>query len=152
MLLHECPQDSFISAINFLHLPTEEAHVHSQRDEAVIAAAGGARECSDLIFSRSLPTPLVFLTERHNLQPLQSWGLLSSDSWIQSLNERAETSSLHPQNRLMSSTRKASDNPLDCGVTGLDPQLATCCLFTVCSSSSPGQLYLRMHFPHLKCK
>lgn len=72
MSLHECPQDSYISAINFLHLPMEEAPVHGQRDEAVIAAAGGGRECPDLIFTRSLPTPLVFLTERHNLQPLQS--------------------------------------------------------------------------------
>lgn len=152
MPLHECLQDSFISAINFLHLPTEEAHVHTRRDEAVIAVAGGARECPDSVFTSSLTTPSVFLIEHHNIQPPQSWGLLSSDSCIQSLCERAETSSLHLQNGLVSSTGKAAGNPLDSGVTGLDPQLATCCLLTVCSSFSPGQPHLRMYFSHLKCK
>ena len=72
MSLHECPQDSFISAINFLHLPTEEAHVHTQRDEAMITVAGGAQQCPDSIFARSLTTPSVFVIERHSVQPLQS--------------------------------------------------------------------------------
>lgn len=151
MSLQECPQDSFISAINFLHLPTEEAHVHTQRDEAMIAAAGGAQDCPDSIFTRSL-TPSIFVMKRHKVQSWQSWGLLSSDSSIQSLYERAETSSLHPKNTATSSSGKAAGNPLHSGVMGLDPQLATCCLFMVCSSFSPGQPYLRIYFSSLKCK
>jgi len=51
--LHECLQDSFISAINFSHLPTEEVCVHAPRNEAVITVAGGVQGCPDSIFAHN---------------------------------------------------------------------------------------------------
>lgn len=72
MAVHTCLQDSLIGAINSPYLPTEEAHVCTWRNEAMIAATGGAQECPDPVFSRLLKTPLGFVTEHHNIQPLQS--------------------------------------------------------------------------------
>lgn len=59
MAVHTCLQDSLISAINSPYLPTEEAHVCTWRNEATIAATGGAHDCPDPSFSRLFKPPWV---------------------------------------------------------------------------------------------
>lgn len=57
------------SGINVSHLPMEEAHVHTQRNETVITITGGTLECPACIFTRSLRIHLAFMSEHHSVQP-----------------------------------------------------------------------------------